>query len=138
MPYGLTAEARPRGPPTAGNGSSQVTEEHAAWFTELIKDDLPSATLVAQACYGLAGRRPGARPAAGRPAERLEDSPSQGTAAGLSGTFGYKNHLRVRPVQISAPVDRRGQGRKLAALVPRGHIPVAERLYNEYTEQDEE
>jgi hypothetical protein len=104
MPYGLTAEARPRGPPTAGNGSSQVTEEHAAWFTELIKEDLPSATLVAQAVAAL--REEG--PAPGRPlVDRLKGSKIHHLSElrpGSPGTFGDENHLRVRPVQISAPV----------------------------------
>jgi hypothetical protein len=41
----------------------KVTEEHAAWFTALIKEDLPSATLVAQAAAAL--REEG--PALGQP-----------------------------------------------------------------------
>jgi hypothetical protein len=51
--------------------SVKVTQEYAAWFTALIKDDLASATLVAQAVAAL--REEG--PALGRPlVDRVQGS----------------------------------------------------------------
>jgi hypothetical protein len=57
-------KARGRQPRTVGGrGPSCWSEEYAAWFTALIKDDLASATQVAQAVAAL--REEG--PALGRP-----------------------------------------------------------------------
>jgi len=92
----------------------------AAWFTALIKEDLGSATQVAQAVAALSEEGP----ALGRPlVDRLKGSaihhlkdcvPDRG-AARRSGSYPRS----TRP--IGAAAARRRQGRELAALVPRQH-----------------
>jgi hypothetical protein len=85
----------------------KITDEYAAWFRVLMKEDLDSATLVAQAVAAL--REDG--PALGRPlVDRLKGS-----------TIHHLSCARVR-----------------AAVLRwfRDNIPVAERLYFEYTDQN--
>ena len=90
--------------------SVKVTEEYAAWFTALIKEDLASAVQIAQAVAAL--REEG--PALGRPL-------AQGTAARLGGPVGDQGAVRFRPHPLSAAAARRGQSRELAAVVPAEH-----------------
>jgi hypothetical protein len=89
----------------------KVTDEYAAWFTALVKQDLDSATQVAQAVAAL--REEG--PTLGRPlVDRLKATKI--------------HHLKeLRP--------DRGDGR---ARWYRDNIPVAEQLYTDYTADEEE
>ena len=115
----------------------KVTEEYAAWFMTLIKDDLASATLVAQAVAAL--REEG--PALGRPlVDRLVSA--------------RIHHLK----ELRPPSRGRSEIRIIFAFDPtrsallllggdkarnwqrwyRDNIAIAERLYLEYTAEDEE
>jgi hypothetical protein len=115
----------------------KVTEEYAAWFTELIKEDLPSATLVAQAVAAL--REEG--PALGRPlVDRLKGSKIHHLKELRPGSRG-RSEIRIifafdpsRSALLLLGGDKAGNWLRWY----REHIPIAERLYNEYTEQDEE
>jgi len=100
--------------------SVKVTEEYAAWFTALIKDDLASAIQVAQAVAAL--REEG--PALGRPlVDRIQGSRihhPQGAAARLGGPVRDPGALRVRSHPLGAATRRR-QVRELAAVVQGEH-----------------
>jgi hypothetical protein len=74
--------------------SVKVTEEYAAWFTALIKDDLASATQVAQAVAELREEGPTLWPAAGGPDPGERDSSSQGAAAWVWGPVRDPGALR--------------------------------------------
>jgi hypothetical protein len=99
----------------------KVTDEYAVWFTALIKQDLDSATQVAQAVAALREEGPDARPSASGPAQSHEDPPSQGVAARIEGTVGDQDHLCLRPHPVSAAAPGRRQGGQLDTLVPRQH-----------------
>ena len=85
----------------------KVTDEYAAWFTALIKQDLGSATQVAQAVAALGEEGPTlGRPLVDR-GQGHEDPPSQRVASRLEGTIGDKDYLRLRPHQVSAAASGR-------------------------------
>ena len=114
----------------------KVTEEYAAWFTALIKQDLGWATQVAQAVAAL--REEG--PTLGRPlVDRLKAtrSTSGRGAAGIEGTVGDQDHLRLRPHPVSAAAPGRRQGGNWTRWY-RDNIPLAEQLYIDYTADEEE
>jgi hypothetical protein len=85
----------------------KVTDEYAAWFTALIKQDLDSAAHVAQAVAALREEGPTLGRPAGGPAQGREDPPSQRAAARIEGTAGDQDHLRLRPRQVSAAAPGR-------------------------------
>jgi hypothetical protein len=101
--------------------SVKVTEEYAAWFTALMKDDLASAVQVAQAVAAL--REEG--PALGRPlVDRIQGSRihhlkelRHGSAARseIRVLFAFDPH----PLRAAAP--RRRQGRELETVVQGEH-----------------
>jgi len=115
----------------------KVTEEYAGWFTALIKEDLPSATLVAQAVAALREEWP----ALGRPlVDRLRGSKLHHLKELRAGSRG-RSEIRIifafdpsRSALLLLGGDKAGNWQGWY----REHIPVAERLYIEYTEQDEE
>jgi hypothetical protein len=115
----------------------KVTEEYAAWFTVLIKEDLASATLVAQAVAAL--REEG--PALGRPlVDRLTDSKIHHLKELRPGSRG-RSEIRIisafepsRSALLLLGGDKAGNWQRWY----RDNIPVAERLYIEYTDQEEE
>lgn len=87
----------------------KVTDEYAAWFTALIKQDLDSATQVAQAVAAL--REEG--PTLGRPlVDRLKAAKIhlKRAAARIEGTVGDQDHFRLRPHPVSAAAPGRRQG----------------------------
>jgi hypothetical protein len=101
--------------------SVKVTEEYAAWFTALIKEDLTSATQVAQAVAAL--REEG--PALGRPlVDRIQGSKVHHLKELRPGSAG-RSEIRVLfafdPTPLSAAAARRRQSRELAAVVPAEH-----------------
>jgi len=82
--------------------SVKVTQEYAAWFTALIKDDLASATQVAQAVAALREEGPAlGRPLGGPDPGQQHPSP-QGAAARLGGQVRDPGALRVRPHPLGA------------------------------------
>jgi hypothetical protein len=101
--------------------SVKVTEEYAAWFTALIKDDLNSAVQVAQAVAAL--REEG--PALGRPlVDRIQGSSIhhlKELRPGSAGRNGDQGAVRLRPHPVGATAARRRQGQELAAVVPGEH-----------------
>lgn len=111
-----------------------------AWsvkVTAMIKDDLASATQVAQAVAAL--REEG--PTLGRPlVDRIQGSRIHHLKELRPGSGG-RSEIRVLfafdPALVGAAAARRRQGRELAALVP-GNVPIAERLYLEYTAEKQE
>jgi len=88
--------------------SVKVTEEYAAWFTTLIKDDLASATQVAQAVAAL--REEG--PTLGRPlVDRIQGSRIhhlKELRPGSRGPVGDPGAVRVRPGPRGAVAARWG------------------------------
>jgi hypothetical protein len=101
--------------------SVKVTEEYAAWFTALIKEDLASATQVAQAVAAL--REEG--PALGRPlVDRVQGSRIHHLKELRPGSAG-RSEIRVlfafRSHPFSAAAARRQQSRELATVVPAEH-----------------
>ena len=81
----------------------KVTEEYAAWFIALIKEDLSSATHVAQAVAALGEEGP----TLGRPlVDRLKSEypPPEGAAPRVEGPLGDKDHLRH---SVGVPVEIR-------------------------------
>jgi hypothetical protein len=115
----------------------KVTEEYAAWFTALIKEDLASATQVAQAVAAL--REEG--PALGRPlVDRLKGSTIHHLKELRPGSRG-RSEIRIifafdpdRSALLLLGGDKAGNWQRWY----RDNIPIAERLYLEYTAQDEE
>jgi hypothetical protein len=112
--------------------SVKVTEEYAAWFTALIKDDVNSATQVAQAVAAL--REEG--PALGRPlVDRIQGSQIHHLKELRPGSAG-RSEIRVlfafdpsRSALLLLGGDKTGNWQRWY----RENIPVAERLYLEYT-----
>ncbi|MGH3277401.1 MAG: type II toxin-antitoxin system RelE/ParE family toxin [Streptosporangiaceae bacterium] len=110
----------------------KVTEEYAAWFTELIKEDLPSAVQVAQAVAAL--REEG--PALGRPlVDRLTGSRIHHLKELRPGSAG-RSEIRViftfdstRSALLLLGGDKAGNWRRWY----RENIPLAEQLYLDYT-----
>ena len=112
--------------------SVKVTEEYAAWFTALIKDDLHSAVQVAQAVAAL--REEG--PALGRPlVDRIQGSRIHHLKELRPGSAG-RSEIRVlfafdpsRSALLLLGGDKAGNWQRWY----RENIPVAERLYRDYT-----
>lgn len=110
----------------------KVTEEYAAWFTTLIKDDLRSAILVAQAVAAL--REEG--PSLHRPlVERLKGSRFHHLKELRPGSGG-RSEIRIifafdptRSALLLLGGDKSGSWNRWY----RESVPVAERLYIEYT-----
>ena len=114
----------------------KVTEEYAAWFTALIKDDLNSAIQVAQAVAAL--REEG--PALGRPlVDRVQGSRLHHLKELRPGSAG-RSEIRVlftfdptRSALLLLGGDKAGNWQRWY----RENIPIAERLYLEYTDKEE-
>jgi hypothetical protein len=117
--------------------SVKVTEEYAAWFTALIKDDLASAVQVAQAVTAL--REEG--PALGRPlVDRIKGSrihhlkelrPSSAARSEIRVLFAFD------PTRSALPLlggDKAGNWQRWY----KENIPIAEQLYLDYTTQEQE
>jgi hypothetical protein len=104
----------------------KVTDEYAAWFTILIKEDLSSAVQVAQAVAAL--REEG--PTLGRPlVDRLKCARIH--------HLNELDHLRVRPARsalLQLGGDKAGNWQRWY----RDNIPLAEQLYLDYTAEDQE
>jgi hypothetical protein len=116
--------------------SVKVTEEYAAWFTALIKDDLASATQVAQAVAAL--REEG--PALGRPlVDRVQGSRLHHLKELRPGSAG-RSEIRVlfafdptRSALLLLGGDKAGNWQRWY----RENIPLAEQLYLDYTQEEE-
>ena len=110
----------------------KVTDEYAAWFTALIKEDLPSAVQVAQAVSAL--REDG--PALGRPlVDRLKGSRIHHLKELRPGSRG-RSEIRIifafdpaRSALLLLGGDKAGNWDRWY----RASIPIAEQLYYEYT-----
>ena len=117
--------------------SIKVTEEYASWFRALIKEDVGSATQVAQAVAAL--REAG--PTLGRPlVDRLKGSVLHHLKELRPGSGG-RSEIRVifafdptRSALLLLGGDKAGDWERWY----RKNIPVAERLYREYAEGSEE
>jgi hypothetical protein len=118
--------------------SVKVTEEYAAWFTALIKDDLASAIQVAQAVAAL--REEG--PPLGRPlVDRIQGSKLHHLKELRPGSAG-RSEIRVlfafdpdrSALLLLLGGDKAGNWQRWY----RENIPVAEQLYLEYTTEKEE
>jgi hypothetical protein len=117
--------------------SVTVTEEYAAWFTALIKDDLPPAVQVAHAAAAL--RQEG--PAPGRPlADRIQGSRIHHLKELRPGSAG-RSEIRVlfafdptRSALLLPGGDKAGNWQRWH----KENIPIAERLHREYTAEGEE
>lgn len=116
--------------------SVKVTEEYAAWFTALMKEDLASAVLVAQAVAAL--REEG--PALGRPlVDRIQGSRIHHLKELRPGSKG-RSEIRVlfafdptRSALLLLGGDKAGNWQRWY----RQNIPVAEQLYLDYTQAAE-
>jgi len=115
----------------------KVTDEYAVWFAALIKQDLDSATQVAQAVAAL--REEG--PTLGRPlVDRLKARkipPSQGVAARIEGTVGIRIIFAFDPTRSALLLlggDKAGNRTRWY----RDNIPLAEQLYIDYTADEGE
>lgn len=117
--------------------SVKVTEEYAAWFTALMKEDLASAVQVAQAVSAL--REEG--PALGRPlVDRIQGSRLHHLKELRPGSKG-RSEIRVlfafdpaRSALLLLGGDKAGNWQRWY----RQNIPIAEQLYLEYTMEQEE
>jgi hypothetical protein len=117
--------------------SVKVTEEYAAWFTALIKEDLASAVQAAQAVAAL--REEG--PALGRPlVDRVQGSRVHHLKELRPGSAG-RSEIRVlfafdptRSALLLLGGDKAGNWQRWY----RQNIPIAEQLYLEYTTEQEE
>jgi len=117
--------------------SVKVTEEYAAWFTALIKEDLASAVQVAQAVAAL--REEG--PALGRPlVDRIQGSKVHHLKELRPGSAG-RSEIRVlfafdptRSALLLLGGDKAGNWQRWY----RQNIPIAEQLYLEYATEQEE
>jgi hypothetical protein len=117
--------------------SVKVTEEYAAWFTALIKEDLSSAIQVAQAIAAL--REEG--PTLGRPlVDRIQGSKIHHLKELRPGSAG-RSEVRVlfafdpsRSALLLLGGDKAGSWQRWY----RDNIPIAEQLYVEYSTAEEE
>jgi hypothetical protein len=117
--------------------SVKVTEEYAAWFTALIKEDVASAAQVAQAVAAL--REEG--PALGRPlVDRIQGSKIHHLKELRPGSAG-RSEIRVlfafdptRSALLLLGGDKAGNWQRWY----RDNIPVAGQLYLEYTSDEQE
>ena len=115
----------------------KVTDEYAAWFTMLIKEDLGSATQVAQAVAAL--REEG--PALGRPlVDRLKGTKIHHLKELRPGSRG-RSEIRIifafdpsRSALLLLGGDKAGNWQRWY----RDNIPLAEQLYLDYTAENEE
>jgi hypothetical protein len=115
----------------------KVTDEYAAWFTMLIKKDLGSATQVAQAVAAL--REEG--PALGRPlVDRLKGTKIHHLKELRPGSRG-RSEIRIifafdpsRSALLLLGGDKAGNWQRWY----RDNIPLAERLYLDYTAENQE
>ena len=117
--------------------SVKVTEEYAAWFTALIKDDLASAAQVAQAVAAL--REEG--PALGLPlVDRIQGSrihhlkelrPGSATRSEIRVLFAFDP---TRSALLLPGGDKAGNWKRWY----KENIPIAEQLYLDYTTEAEE
>jgi hypothetical protein len=115
----------------------KVTDEFASWFTALIREDMGSATLVAQAVAAL--REDG--PSLGRPlVDRLKGSrihhlkelrPSSRGRSEIRIIFAFDP---TRSALLLLGGDKAGNWERWY----RDNIPVAERLYLEYTTEGDQ
>jgi hypothetical protein len=110
----------------------KVTDEYAAWFTKLIKDDLGSAVQVAKAVAAL--REEG--PSLGRPlVDRIKGSRIHHLKELRSGSRG-RSEIRIifafDPSRSALLLggDKAGNWQRWY----RDNIPLAEQLYLDYTE----
>ncbi len=115
----------------------KVTDEYAAWFITLIKEDLASATQVAQAVAAL--REEG--PALGRPlVDRLKGSTIHHLKELRPGSRG-RSEIRIifafdpaRSALLLLGGDKAGNWQRWY----RDNVPIAERLYRDYTTENQE
>lgn len=115
----------------------KVTEEYAAWFRGLIKEDLGSATQVAQAVAAL--REEG--PTLGRPlVDRIKGSGLHHLKELRPGSRG-RSEIRIifafdptRSALLLLGGDKAGSWERWY----RDNIPLAEQLYIAYTVEEEE
>jgi hypothetical protein len=115
----------------------KVTDEYAVWFTALIKQDLDSATQVAQAVAAL--REEG--PTLGRPlVDRLKAAKIHHLKELRPGSRG-RSEIRIifafdpaRSALLLLGGDKAGNW----ARWYRENIPIAEQLYIDYTAEEEE
>jgi hypothetical protein len=115
----------------------KVTDEYAAWFTALIKEDLDSAIQVAQAVAAL--REEG--PMLGRPlVDRLKGARIHHLKELRPGSKG-RSEIRIifafdpaRSALLLLGGDKAGNWQRWY----RDNIPLAEQLYLDYTAEDEE
>jgi len=115
----------------------KVTEEYASWYIALIKEDLGSATQVAQAVAAL--REEG--PTLGRPlVDRLKGANIHHLKELRPGSQG-RSELRIifafdptRSALLLLGGDKAGNWQRWY----RDNIPIAERLYIEYTSENQE
>ena len=115
----------------------KVTEEYAAWFRGLIKEDLGSATQVAQAVAAL--REEG--PTLGRPlVDRLKGGNLHHLKELRPGSRG-RSEIRIifafdptRSALLLLGGDKAGNWERWY----RDNIPLAEQLYIAYTTEEEE
>ena len=117
--------------------SVKVTQEYAAWFTTLIKDDLASAIQVAQAVAAL----PEEGPALGRQlVDRIQGSrihhlkelrPGSAARSEIRVLFAFDP---TRSALLLLGGDKAGNWQRWY----RENIPVAEQLYLEYTMEEQE
>ena len=118
----------------------KVTEEYAAWFIALIKEDLPSAVQVAQVAQAVAALREEG-PALGRPlVDRLKGARIHHLKELRPGSRG-RSEIRIifafdpaRSALLLLGGDKAGNWERWY----RDNIPQAEQLYFEYTTDDEE
>ncbi len=114
----------------------KVTEEYAAWFIALIKEDLASASQVAQAVAAL--REEG--PSLGRPlVDRIKGSKIHHLKELRPGSAA-RSELRIifafdptRSALLLLGGDKAGNWQRWY----KDNIPVAEKLYLEYTTEEE-
>jgi hypothetical protein len=115
----------------------KVTDEYATWFTTLLKEDLGSATQVAQAVAAL--REEG--PALGRPlVDRLKGTKIHHLKELRPGSRG-RSEIRIifafdpsRSALLLLGGDKAGNWQRWY----RDNIPLAEQLYLDYTADYEE
>lgn len=115
----------------------KVTDEYAAWFGTLIEEDLSSASLVAQAVSAL--REAG--PTLGRPlVDRLKGGDLHHLKELRPGSSG-RSEIRIifafdptRSALLLLGGDKAGNWERWY----RDNIPIAERLYVDYTRDTEE
>ena len=115
----------------------KVTDEYAAWFTKLIKDDLGSAVQVAQAVAAL--REEG--PSLGRPlVDRIKGSRIHHLKELRPGSRG-RSEIRIifafdpaRSALLLLGGDKAGNWQRWY----RDNIPLAEQLYLDYTAEGQE